>query len=182
VIASDLREGPLASAKANIEAHGCSESIHTVLTNGLDGLDGYGITDAVICGMGGDTMMDILSRASFLKKKGTRLILQPQSAYAELMIYLSTEGFRIYAERYAEDHKKPYRVIGVVYDGIGEELSLARALVGSPTFSEDNAAYVAFCRKILNTVEKKIFGAKQRGSDTASLESLRDDILVQMNL
>ena len=182
VIASDLRQGPLASAQANIRAHGCENQIHTVLTDGLDGLEGLGITDAVICGMGGDTMIDILSRASFLKKRGTRLILQPQSAFAELALYLAGEGFHIVTERYALEHRKPYRIIGAVFCGSEQILSHKEALVGSPSFEEDREAYTAFCNKILNTIEKKIGGAKRTQSDTSYLDALYRDIVLSMNV
>ena len=176
-IASDLREGPLASARENIEAKGMTDRIETVLTNGLDGFEKYPLTDIVICGMGGDTMMDIRSRAPFIKRRGVRLILQPQTAFAELMLYLADAGFARIAERYAIDKGKSYRVIAVEYDGISRELSLCDALVGLPTFDEDRDAYRAFCQKILHTIDKKIAGATVRHADVTALSELKRDIV-----
>ena len=175
-VASDLREGPLVSARANVEAYGCESRITTVQTNGLQGLDVYHPTDIVICGMGGDTMMDILSRADFIKKNGMRLILQPQSAFAELALFLADLGFRILAERYAVERNKAYRIIALEYDSVSRELSLPDALIGKLSFEEDKVAYHAFCRKILHTVDKKIQGAHLSHQDPSPLTKLRESI------
>jgi len=175
-IASDLRIGPLEAAKKNIALYGCDDRITPVLANGLDGLEKMGITDVMICGMGGDTMIDILSRADFIKTPGMRLILQPQTAFAELVYYLTGEGFRIYAERYEVENKKPYRIIAAVFDGKVYVPSLKEALVGSLTFAEDSDAYHFFCKKIISTLEKKIKGAQHHGDDASELISICDDI------
>ena len=180
-IASDVREGPLEAAKANICRHGCEGKIDTLLTDGLVGVEGYDPTDIVICGMGGETIMTILNEAPFVKTLGRRVILQPMTGVAELAIYLQMNGFRVYAERYALDDKKPYRIFGAVYDGISRDVSLTDALIGHPTFDEDLEAYLAFGRKTAAGIAKKANGIRASGKDASELDALYEDIFKRIS-
>ncbi len=175
-VASDVREGPLASAKANTEKFECSEKVVTLLTNGLDGVEAYAPTDIVICGMGGETVCSILNSAAFIRKHGTRLILQPMTASAEVVLWLSDNGFRIVTERYSLDGKKPYRIISAEFDGEKHALSILDALTGILAFEEDREAYNAFCRKQGRKIEKKLFGIAS-SCERKELDELREAVL-----
>jgi len=109
------------------------------------------------------------------------VILQPQTGVAELAIYLQMNGFRVYAERYALDDKKPYRIFGAVYDGISRDVSLTDALLGTPTFEEDVDAYLAFCRKTAAGIAKKANGIRASGKDSSELDALYEDILKRIS-
>ena len=61
-VASDIHKGPLESAEKNIREAGFSDRIHTVLTDGLQGLEPYPVTDIVIAGMGGLMIKGILEK------------------------------------------------------------------------------------------------------------------------
>ena len=76
-VASDIHKGPLESAKKNISENGFSSLIATVLTDGLQGLEIYPVTDIAIAGMGGLMIAGILEKAAFLRERRPRLILQP---------------------------------------------------------------------------------------------------------
>lgn len=180
-IASDLRKGPLAYAQANIESFSCQDKITALQTDGLTGIEPYDPTDIVICGMGGETILNILNENPFVREKGRRLILQPMTGISEVALCLSLNGYRIYAERYALDGNKPYRIIGAVYDGRIREYPLAESLVGSLFFPEDREAFLAFCQKTVSAVQKKINGLKAGGYDAVYLETLRNDLLVKVN-
>ena len=176
-IASDVREGPLDVAKANISRYECDGKIHTLLTDGLAGVEEYDPTDIVICGMGGETIMTILNEATFVKTPGRRVILQPMTGIAEVAIYLQMNGFRVYAERYALDDKKPYRILGTAYDGVVREVSLTDAMIGKVTFDEDLGAYISFCEKNAMAIAKKANGLRASGKDASALDALYNEIL-----
>lgn len=77
VYASDVREGPLSSARRNAAHFGVSEKIDFFLCDGVQGLPRD--FDVLICaGMGADTMISILEAAPWLRGGAYRLILQPE--------------------------------------------------------------------------------------------------------
>ena len=66
VYASDVREGPLGSARRNAAHFGVSEKIDFFLCDGVQGLPRD--FDVLICaGMGADTMISILEAAPWLR-------------------------------------------------------------------------------------------------------------------
>ena len=52
-VMSDINEGPLATARRNVEDEGLSDKCTLILSDGALALEGLGITDYSICGMGG---------------------------------------------------------------------------------------------------------------------------------
>ncbi len=176
-IASDIRPGPLSAASQNIRRYGCEEKIHTLLTDGLAGIEAYSPTDIVICGMGGDTIIAILKDALFVKKQGMRLILQSMTGTAELALYLAAEGFRLTAERYALEGKKSYRILAAVYEGEPYELPADDALTGRLFFEEDREAYREYFQKVIRTIRKKIDGYPNGHPNSRYLCELLSELL-----
>ena len=68
VIASDVKSGPLVSAKANIEKYGVLENIEIVRSDGLEDISLNGVTDIVIAGMGSETIVSILENKKELNE------------------------------------------------------------------------------------------------------------------
>ena len=62
-VASDIHKGPLESADKNIREAGFSDKIQTLLTDGLQGVEKYPVTDIAIAGMGGLMIRNILEKA-----------------------------------------------------------------------------------------------------------------------
>lgn len=122
IYASDLREGPLQSARDNASLYGVEDHIDFFLSDGLQGVPQD--FDTLVCaGMGAETMISILKAAPWLKQKGYRLILQCQIKTCLLRQYLSQEGFRILEEQVLRDGKFLYTVMEAVYDPAAEKLS-----------------------------------------------------------
>ena len=95
IIASDIRAGPLQSAIANAAAHGVSSDIEFILSSGLEGVSAGEVDTVIIAGMGGETIISILNGAAWVKNKGIKLILQPQTKLFELLAWLRENGFSI---------------------------------------------------------------------------------------
>ena len=94
VTATDIRPGPLSSARAAVERCGLGGRIRLELCNGLD-FEGADEADTVYAaGMGGETIEGILRRAPWTKD-GARLVLQPQSKLDELCLWLRISGYGI---------------------------------------------------------------------------------------
>ena len=110
VIASDVKEGPLQSAVRNSEKYGVRDKISFYLSDGVRNIPRD--FDTLVCaGMGGDTMISILSAAPWLKKEQYRLVLQCQSKTPMLRQYLSENGWRITEETVLKDGKFLYTVM-----------------------------------------------------------------------
>ncbi|MBQ2733619.1 MAG: SAM-dependent methyltransferase, partial [Clostridia bacterium] len=115
--ACDVAEKPVELARRNVEASGYGDIIEVRLTNGFRGLDGVGLTDAAVCGMGGELISALLSDecAHFLRTDRVRLILQPMSRAAYLRHYLAGEGFEIENEVIVRDMGRQYELICATY-------------------------------------------------------------------
>ena len=116
-VCSDINEGPLDSARRNAAERGFSDKCEFVLTDGASALAGKGITDYAICGMGGELIADIISRAPHLKDESLSLVLQPMSRQSALRKYLASDGFSIVAEGYSCDAGRYYVCMLVKYTG-----------------------------------------------------------------
>ena len=95
-VASDIGSGPCRNARQTVEAAGLGDMITVVQADGLSGIEKYRPDDIVIAGMGGETIIDILSAAEWLTP-GMRLILQPMTRQAELWRYLAGSGYTLTA-------------------------------------------------------------------------------------
>ena len=114
VIASDLRPGPLQSAVHKAAKYGVGDKMCFYLSDGAQSIPRD--FDCMVCaGMGGDTMVGILTQAPWLKSKQYRLILQCQSKTPLLRRYLSENGWRITEESVLRDGKFLYTVMEVVW-------------------------------------------------------------------
>lgn len=110
VIASDINEGPLESAGKTVEKYGISGKVELVLSDGLKNVNGEGVSDIVIAGMGGETIVKILSECQF-DLNGIRLILQPMTKAEILRKWLTDYGYKIVSENGVSEGEKLYTVI-----------------------------------------------------------------------
>ena len=115
-IASDVNEGPIAIAKENIEKYGVSDKITVRVADGLCGIEEFNPDCIIICGMGGELIVNILKASEYVKSSNVKLILQPMTAVKELREYLA-DGFKIEDEKIVYDASKLYQVICARYDG-----------------------------------------------------------------
>ena len=76
-VAADVREGPLQSARQNIERYGVEEQVTARLSDGLDLVSAQEADDIVIAGMGGELIARLVDRAAWLRDPQKHLILQP---------------------------------------------------------------------------------------------------------
>lgn len=110
VWASDIRPGPLDSARRLIFETNTGDRVHTRMT---DGLSGFGPEDAdtiIMAGMGGETMTNILAAARWTNN-GTLLILEPQSKQTALRRWLLENGFSIFHEQLVKDNNRIYPIL-----------------------------------------------------------------------
>ena len=107
-IATDIRSGPLERASADARRFGVADTLTLRLTDGLLGCAAEEADTVIIAGMGGETMIGILSAAPWAKDK--RLILQPQTKQDQLRRWLGEHGLAITDAALVHDTGRIYLV------------------------------------------------------------------------
>lgn len=111
IAASDIKRGPLNSAAASAREYGVEDRIEFYLSDGLRGVPGSFET-VIISGMGGETMVSILDACPWICS--SRLVLQPQSKFRELLAWLDGHGFICEKAGLSEDAGKIYAAFRAV--------------------------------------------------------------------
>ena len=148
VIESDIATGPLDSARRNAQKYGVASAMTFCLSDGVKDIPRD--FDTLVCaGMGGDTMIHILSAAPWLKSSQYRLILQCQSKTPMLRRYLSENGWRITEESVLKEGKFLYTIMEVYFEPDYPRLTTAEwyfppALLENP--SKEVPAYFRWVR------------------------------------
>ena len=136
VIAADVNEGPLQSAMRNALKFGVGQNMRFYLSDGAKNIPRD--FDALVCaGMGGDTIIHILSDAPWLRGPQYRLVLQCQSKTPMLRRFLSDNGWAIAAESILQDGKFLYTIMDVRWQPDEPRLTLGQcyippAMAGQP--------------------------------------------------
>ena len=149
MIEADVAPGPLESARRNAKKYGVESAMTFCLSDGVRDIPRS--FDTLVCaGMGGDTMVHILTDAPWLKDKQYRLIFQCQSKTPMLRRYLSENGWRITEEQVLKEGKFLYTVMEVYYEPEYPRLNTGEwyfppALLENP--SHQVPAYFAWVKK-----------------------------------
>ncbi len=121
-IASDINPNPLESARKTVEKYGITDKVELVLSDGLENINLDGVTDIVIAGMGGETIVNILKSGNY---NNVRFILQPMTKPEILRKMLCRNGFQNISEKAVEDSGKIYTVICAEYTSIECEYNMS---------------------------------------------------------
>ncbi|HBK02815.1 MAG TPA: SAM-dependent methyltransferase [Clostridiales bacterium] len=145
VYASDVRQGPLGSARRNAANYGLSGKIDFFLCDGVQGLPRD--FDVLICaGMGADTMISILEAAPWLQGGNYRLIFQCQSKTPSLRKFFSETGWEITRETALRDGRFLYTVMEVLWNPAAPRLTPGQCYF-SPALARCNAPEAAEYRR-----------------------------------
>lgn len=171
-VASDIHKGPLRRAESNLRSYGLSETVDTVLCDGLDGLERWQPTDILILGMGGELISDIILRAEFTRSAGVRLILQPMTHPEILRRALYRNGYTVSDEKLAEEDGRIYQILCAEYTGQSEVLTPCELLIGKYNLRKNTET----CRKLLrhwqSVLQKRIDGIRKSGKDAGKETAL----------
>ncbi|MEA4895854.1 MAG: class I SAM-dependent methyltransferase [Oscillospiraceae bacterium] len=169
LFATDIKKEPLLHAKRTAEKQGFSERIEFRLCDGLAALKDDGIKTAIIAGMGGENIAEIISAAPWVKLSGCLLILQPMTKSAHLRAWLSDNGYKVLSEQLVED--------GGIYEiltaraGKDESYSPAERLVGHANLISVSPLFERRLQDITVKTERAASGlsASSRGGDAERL-------------
>ncbi len=147
VIAADINEKPLESARSTLHGAGLSECSQTVLSDGVKNICLDGVTDIIIAGMGGELIGEILSQKPL---NGINLVLQPMTKAPYLRRFLAENGFLLKNETAAEENGRLYTIMNAEFDGTKREITEAEAMVGRLSKKDGTAL------RLISAIEKKL--------------------------
>lgn len=114
-IASDINKGPVDRARKNVADHNLSHKIECRLGGGLTTVKPGEIEAAVIAGMGGNLIRDILLESEEVFKKLDYVIVQPVQNPEVLREYVYKLGWNLEDEWIIFDEDKYYEIFKVSY-------------------------------------------------------------------
>jgi tRNA (adenine22-N1)-methyltransferase len=153
-VAGEVALTPFHSAERTVRENGLEQQISVRLAEGLAAIEpGDDITAISICGMGGETIRDILDSGKTHLNGQERLILQPNGGEQPLRQWLMENGYRILYEEVLRENRFYYEII--VAERAGPVMYTAEELYFGPL--QLQARSPVFLAKW-----QRILGAKQQ--------------------
>ncbi|RON69736.1 tRNA (adenine(22)-N(1))-methyltransferase TrmK [Pseudomonas fluorescens] len=111
-VAGEVALTPFHSAQRTVHDNDLQQHITVRLANGLAAIEpGDRVTAVSICGMGGETIRDILDSGKARLSGEERLILQPNGGEQPLRQWLMNNGYRILSEEVLRENRFDYEII-----------------------------------------------------------------------
>ncbi|MFW9265854.1 tRNA (adenine(22)-N(1))-methyltransferase [Pseudomonas sp. NR3] len=117
-VAVEVASTPFRAAERTVRESGLDEWISVRLADGLAAIEpADGITAISLCGMGGETIRDILDSGKCRLSGRERLILQPNGGEQPLRQWLMDNDYRILCEDVLRENRFYYEIIVAERDG-----------------------------------------------------------------
>lgn len=177
-VAVDLREKPLANARATVQAFELENTINLRLSDGLDSIESGEAADIVLAGMGGDLITDIIGRANWLYDKSKQLIIQPMTHAETVREFLCRRGFRILFENACMEGGKCYLALCARYDDGKPDSchSLSYYHLGELPLC-GNAAAAEYLNRLYKRLKKRADALDSSGSDSLETAQLKEVLI-----
>ena len=168
-VACDIRPGPLAVAKKNIAAYNLIDKVQTRLGNGLSSVSPKEVECVIIAGMGGDSIINILSGGKDVVANLKQLVLSPQSNVAKVRYFLHSAGWKITNEKIVCETDKFYNIITSV-QGSEPVYTKGEYAVGKILLQKMEPHFLNYARTQVECYER--IKAKATGQRLAEIEGL----------
>lgn len=156
-IATDLRAQPLQSGINNAKSSGVADLIDFRLCNGLELVRSDEVEEITICGMGGDTMAEIIDASPWSKSKP--MVLQPSRSADDLRKYLARTGLIIECERLVMDAGLMYSVFRVI-PGAPYSITPAESYASRALLNSDDPLLHDYLKRMESVLSKAVKGTE----------------------
>ncbi len=170
VIASDVVDGPLKSAEQTIKRYSLNDKIKLVKSDGLKNIDLHSVSDVVIAGLGGETILSIIRNEPLLKTLNISLILQPMTKAPLLRKELYSDGFEIVKEIPSKVGDTFYTTMKVSYTGFSTKLPEYTAKIGKVNFNDELSKEYGLYK--VRSLNKLIDSLKFSNTDYSTLQQI----------
>ncbi len=171
VYACDIGEGPLKSAAETVSAHGLSEQIPLVLSNGFAQVPADADA-AVIAGMGYYTAAEILENAMARLGDLKQIIVEVNRNVDQMRRWISDHHFTIRDEIVIEDRGFDY--VAIAFDTAEhEQLSEEEILCGPVLMKRKSDDYIRFVTRKIRMIDE-ILAVSRKQERRDQLEKERE--------
>ncbi|AZE84897.1 tRNA (adenine(22)-N(1))-methyltransferase [Pseudomonas orientalis] len=164
-VAGEAATTPFHAARRTVRDNGLEAHISVRLADGLAAIEpGDAITAVSLCGMGGETIRDILDRGKAQLSGQERLVLQPNGGEYPLRHWLMGNGYRIVHEELLHENRFFYEIIVAERNG-PVSYTEEQLYFGPLHLLERRPAFVAKWQRLLREKQKtRVSFAKARQS------------------
>ena len=168
-IASDVGAEPLEHARRTAEEYGAALDLR--LCDGLRGIAPHEADTVVMAGMGGETIIHILTDSSWPRDSGCTLLLQPQTKVELLRRWISENGYVCRDERLVWDKGKLYVVLQMT---AGEPFTPDEVRLYGGLHLEGDPLYGDYLDAQLQRLRRRLDGLRhsREGADCGTLPQL----------
>lgn len=175
-IASDVRPGPLQSADRNIRKHGLSDIIETRLGSGFEVLKSGECQAAVLAGMGGLLIANLIEDSMEIAKGTPYLVLQPNTEEASLRKFLLDKSFEILDENAVMDKGHCYLAILCRHvPGLVNEYEDIELVVGKVLHKKDTEGRMVYYKELRHNAVKVLKKLEKVKNRTEEIEKRMED-------
>ncbi|MBT2339878.1 tRNA (adenine(22)-N(1))-methyltransferase TrmK [Pseudomonas fluorescens] len=155
-VAGEVALTPFYAAERTVRENGLEQQITVRLANGLAAIEpSDGISAISLCGMGGETIRDILETGKARLSGQERLILQPHGGEQPLRQWLMDNGYRILDEELLRENRFDYEII--VAERTGPVLYTAEELYFGPLqMRARSPVFLAKWQRLLHEKQKTL--------------------------
>ena len=152
-LACDIKAEPLKAGQLTINKYHAEDKVETRLCDGLQDVNAEEVDDIIIAGMGGETIVHILTNAPWIADKSKKLILQPMSKHELVIDYLYKNGFELSEHKCTFTDGKIYTAFSAVFTDKKEKPDEVFTYTGLLDNSDENN--VKFLVSTINHLTKK---------------------------
>ena len=155
-VAGEVAMTPFHAAQRTVRENGLQQQITVRLANGLAAIEPTdAITAISLCGMGGETIRDILYSGKAHLHGQERLILQPNGGEQPLRRWLMDNGYRILCEEVLRENRFDYEII-VAERAEPVSYSAEQLYFGPLQMQARSPAFLAKWQRILRLKQKTL--------------------------
>lgn len=175
-VAGEVALTPLRAVERSVREHDLGDRIAVRLADGLAAIEPADrITAISFCGMGGETIRDILARDRARLGGTERLILQPNGGEQPLRQWLMDNGYRILHEELLQENRFFYEII-VAEPGEPTRYSERELYFGPLLLQARDPVFVAKWQRLLRLKQQTLAGlarARQGQADEKLEQQVR---------
>jgi len=174
VFASDISAPSLNKARILAEKCGLEDRFEFRCCGGFGGYAACEADAAVLLGMGGELIADILESGKYIAQKLSRIVMQPMRGEAELREYLYKNGYHILDEAVCLDAGRYYQLIAASYEPENSEplpsfFPEGWYQFGAKALMKREELLLPMMERYLGIMEAKLENAAKRGEPPEAL-------------